>query len=133
MRNVVVSLWIVDNLGLNWEILDSFPNSFNWLVLNDGFFDFLWNVFNLSFNGIVVGDGSFNGDSFSVGNLLIFNNFSFIGNSFNSFDLVVFNVFLFEWNVFDSALDWDLFSNNFLGQGVSELRVSAYGLVGLVD
>lgn len=100
--DVVVPFWVVDDLGFNWQILDSFPDSFDWFVLNDGFFDFLWNVFDLSFNGIIVGDGSFDWDSFSSGDFLILDDFSFVWDSFDSFDLVVFDVFLFEWNVFDS-------------------------------
>jgi len=68
-----------------------------------------------------------------VGHFFIFNNFSFVWNSFNSFDLIVFNVFLFEWNVLDSAFDWNLFGNDFLGKVVSDLRVTGGGLVSLVD
>lgn len=132
--DVVVSLWVVDNLGFNWQILDSFENSFDWFVFNDGLFDFLWNIFNLSFNGIIIGDGSFDWNSFSSGDFFIFNDFSFIWNSFNSFDLIVFNIFLFEWNVFDSWFDWDLFGNDFLGQALSKSWISTgWGLEGLVN
>ena len=101
----------------------------------DGFFDFFWNVFDLSFNGIIVGDGSLNWNSFSVGHFFVFNNLSFVWNSFNSFNLIVLNVFFLEWNVFNSAFDWNLFSNDFLGKGVTELRVSCsrHCLVSLVD
>jgi len=135
--NVVVSFWVVDDLGLNWEILDSFPDSFDWFVFDDCLFDFFWNVFDLSFNGIVIGDGSFDWDSFSSGDFFVFNDFSFVGNSLDSFDLIVFDVFLFEWNVFNSGFDWDLFGNDFLDQilGISSdsrVSISCVG-IGLVD
>ena len=114
--NVVVPFWVVDDLGFDWEILDSFPDSFDWFVFDDCLFDFFWNVFDLGFNGIVIGDGSFDWDSFSSGHFFVFDDFSFVGNSFDSFDLIVFDVFLFEWNVFDSGFDWYLFGNNFLNK-----------------
>lgn len=114
--NIVVSFWVVDNLGFNWEILDSFPSSFNRFVFNNGLFDFLRNVFNLSFNGVIVGDGSFDGNSFGSGDFFIINNFSFEWDSFNSFDLIVFNVFFLERNVFDSGLDWDFLSDDLLNE-----------------
>lgn len=132
--DVVVSFWVVDNLGFNWQILNSFPDSFDWFIFNDSLFDFFWNIFDLSFNGIIIGNGSFDWDSFSSGDFFIFNDFSFIWNSFNSFDLIVFNIFLFEWNVLNSWFDWDLFGNDFLGQALSKSWIStSWGLEGLVN
>ena len=109
--NIFFSFGVVNNLGFNWEILDSFPGLLNWLVFDDGLFDFLGDVFNLSFNSVVVGDGSLNWDSFVVNNFLILNDFPFKGNSLDPFNLVVLDVFLLERNVFDSTLNWDFFSN----------------------
>jgi hypothetical protein len=131
--DVVISFWVVDNLSLDWKILDSFPDSFDWFIFNDGLFNFLWDVFNLSFNGIIVGDSSFDWDSFSVGHFFVLDDFSFVWDSFDSFDLIVFNVFFFEWDVFDSAFNWDFFSNNLLGKILSDLGVSSGGLVSLVN
>lgn len=100
--NVVVPFWVVDDLGLDWQVLNSFPNSLNWLVFNDGLLDFLWNVLDLSLDGIVVSDGSFDGDSLGSGDFLILDDFSFVWDSLNSLDLIVLNVLLLEWNIFDS-------------------------------
>lgn len=132
--DVVVPFWVVDDLGFNWQVLNSFPDSFDWFVFNDGFFDFLGNVFNLSFNGIVIGDGSFDGDSFGSGDFLILYDFSFVWDSFDSFDLIVLNVLLFERNVLDSGFDWNLFGDNLLGEALTDSGVSSgAGLEGLVD
>lgn len=131
--NVVVSFWVVNNLSFDWKILNSFPDPFNRFIFNNCFFDFLWNVFNLSFNGIIISDGSLNRNSFSSGDFFIFNNFSFIWNSFDSFNLIVFNVFLFKWNIFYSRFNWNLLSNNFLGQTLSQSGVSSRCLECLVD
>jgi hypothetical protein len=132
--DVVVSFRVVDDLSFNWQVLNSFPDSFNWFVFNDSFFNFLGNVFDLGFNSVVVSDGSFDGDSFSSGNFFVFDDFSFVWNSFNSFDLIVFNVFLFEWNVFDSRFDWDFFSDDLLGKALADSRVTAsWCLESLVD
>ena len=117
--NIIVPFWVVDDLGLNWQVLNSFPDSFDWLVFNDGFFDFFWNVLDLSFDGIIVSNGSFDGDSFGSGDFFVFNDFSFVWDSFNPFDLIVLNVLLLEWNVFDSGFDWDLLSDDLLGQALA--------------
>ena len=119
-RDVVVSFGVVDDLGLDWQVLNSLPDSLDWLVLDDGFFDFLWNVLDLGFDGIVVSDGSFDGDSFGSGDFFVFDDFSFEWDSFDSFDLVVLNVLLLEWNVFDSGFDWDLLSDDLLGQALAD-------------
>ena len=119
--NILFSFWVVNDLSLNGEILNSFPDFFNWFVFNNSFFNFFGNIFNLSFYSIVISDSSFNGDSFIVNNFIIFNNFPFKGNSFNPFNFVIFNVFLFERNVLNSAFNGNFFRNYFLSKICSNL------------
>lgn len=118
--DVVVSFGVVDNLGFDGQVLDSLEDSFNGFVLDDGLFNFLGDVFDLSFDSVVVGDGSFDWDSLGSGNFLIFDDFSLVRNSLDSLDLVVFDVLLLEGDVFDSGFDWDLFSDNFLSQALTD-------------
>lgn len=112
--DVVVSLGVVDDLSLNWQVLNSFPCSFDGFVFNNSLLNFLRNVLNLSFNCVVVSNSSFNWNSFSVDNFFIFNNFLLVWDSFNSFDSVVLDIFLFEGNILNSAFNWDLFSNSLM-------------------
>jgi hypothetical protein len=82
----------------------------------------------LSLNGIVVGDGSFIGDTLITNDFLIFDDFSLNWNLVNLFDLLILNVFLLEGNIFDSALNWDLLSNGLVN---STLSVSSSGSIGI--
>ena len=97
--NIFFSFWVVNDLSLNWEILNSFPCFFNWFIFNNSFFNFFRDIFNLSFNSIIICNSSFNWNSLIMNNFVIFNNLSFIRNSFNSFYLIIFNIFLFEKNL----------------------------------
>lgn len=104
----------MNDLGFDGQILNTFPGSFDGLILDDGLFDFLGNVFDLGFDSVVVGDGPFDGDSLGVDDLFVFNNFSLEGDSLDSLNSIVFDVFLLEWDVLDSAFNWNLFGNHFL-------------------
>ena len=133
-RDVVVSLGVVDDLGLDGQVLNSFPDSLDWLVLDNGLLDFLWNVLDLGLDGVVVSDGSLNWNSFGSGDFLVLDDFSLVWNSLDSFDLVVLNVLLLEWNVFDSGFDWDLLGDDLLGQALANPWVAtSTGLESLVD
>lgn len=114
--NIFFSFWVVNNLSLNWEILNSFPCFFDGLIFNNSFFNFFWDIFNLSFNSIIICDGSFNWNSLIMNNFIIFYNLSLIRNSFNSFYLIIFNIFFFERNIFNSAFNWNLLCYNFLSK-----------------
>lgn len=130
--DVVVTLWVVDDLGLDGEILHSLPHPLNWLVLHNGLLNLLGNILNLSFNGIVVSNSPFNGDSLSPCNLFILNNLSFIWNSLNPFNLIIFDVFFLEGDVLDTGLNGDFLSNDFLSKALAEGGVTGSGLEGLV-
>ena len=112
--NVFFSLWVVNNLGFNGQILNTFPSSLDGLIFNNSFFNFFRNILNLSFDSIVVGDGSFDGDSLGVDDFLVFDDFSLERNSLDSFNSIIFDVFSLERNVLDPALHWDFLSDNFL-------------------
>ena len=107
--NIFFCFRVVDYLGLDWEILNSFPGSFNRFIFYDGLLDFFGDVLNLGFHCIVVGDGSLHWNSLVVDHFLILDNFSLVRDSFNSFHLVIFNVFFLEGDVFNSAFNWDFF------------------------
>lgn len=125
--DIVVSFRVMNDLSFDWQVLNSFPNSFNWLIFNDRLFDFFRNVLYLSLNSIVISDGSFNGNSLSSGHFLILDNLPFVRNPFDSFDLIVFDIFLFKGNVFDSGFNWNFFSDNFLSQTLTDSRISSSG------
>lgn len=109
--NIFFSLWVVNNLSLNWEILNSFPSSFNWFIFYNSLLNFLRNIFDLSLNSIIISNSSFNWNLNNSSNLLILSNLSFEWNSFYSFDLIIFDMFSFKRNIFDSAFDWNFFSD----------------------
>ncbi len=113
--DVVVSLGVMNDLGLNWDILDSLIDALHWLLNHNGLLNFSSDVLNLSLNGIVVGDGSLNGHSHAADDFFVFNDFSLNGNLVDLLNLLVFNVFLLEGDVLNSALYWDLSSNCFVG------------------
>jgi len=101
-------------LSLNWDILNSFIDLFNWLINHDGLFDFSLNILDLSLNSIIISDSSLNWDTFISNDLLVFGHLNLKWNLINLFNLFIFNVFLFEWNVLDSAFNWDFFCDNFV-------------------
>lgn len=110
--NIFFSFWVVNNLGLNWEILNSFPSSFNGFIFNNSLFNFFRNILNLSLNSIIISDSSFDWNSVSMNNFFIFYDFLFIRNSLYSFYSVILDVFLLERNILDSAFNWNFFSNS---------------------
>lgn len=95
-------------MSFNGEILNSFPGSFHWFILNNGLFYFFGDVFDLCFHCIVVGDCPLNWNPFVVNDFLVLDNFSFVGDSLYSLHLVVLDVLLLKWDVFDPALNWNL-------------------------
>ena len=126
---MVVSLGVVDDLGFNGEILDSFPGSLNGLVLDDGLFDFLGDVLDLGFDGVVVGDGPFDRHSLGSLDFLVLHDFPLVGHLLDVLNLVVLDVLLFERNVLDPALDGDLLSHHFLVMDARSLQLGG-ALVG---
>jgi len=114
-RDVVISLGIVNNLSFNGDVLNSFVDSLNWFLNHDSLFDLSSDVFNLSLNCIVVSDGSLYGHSFISNNFFVFDDLSLNRDLIDLLNLLVFNVFLLERNVLDSALNWDISGNCFLG------------------
>lgn len=132
--HVVVPFGVVNDLGLDWQILHSFPSPLDWFIFDDSLLDFLWNVFDLSLNGIVVCDSPLNRDSFSPRDFLILYDLSFERDPFDPFDLIVFNVFLLEWNVLNSWFHWYLISHHLLSQALTKTWISSSGsCVCLVD
>ena len=109
--DVVVPLGVVDDLGLNGDVLDSLVGLLDGFLDHDGLLDFPLDVLHLGFNGVVVGDGPLIGDSLVSDNLFVFNFLIFNGHLENLLNLLVFNVFLLEGDIFNSALDGDISSN----------------------
>lgn len=114
--NIIVPLWIVNDLSFDWQILHSFPDSFYGLVLNDSLFNFLGNILDLGLNGIIVGNGSFDWYSLCSGHFFVLDDFSFVWNSLDSFDLIVFNVLFFEGDVLNAGLDGNFYGNGALDE-----------------
>ncbi len=112
--DIVIALRIVHNLGLNWDVLDSFVGSFDWFLNENSFLDFTSNVLDLSLNSIIVSDGLLNGDSLTSDDFLILNDLDLIGHLVDLFDLFVLNIFLLEGNVLNSALNWDFRGDSLL-------------------
>ena len=134
-NNVFFSFGVVDDLSLNRQILNSFPDSFHWFIFHNGLFYFFGNVFHLSFDSVVIGDGSFHWDSLAMDYFFIFDDLAFVGYSVDTFYLVVLDVFFLEWDVFDPTFNWDFFCNHFLsnvrsGYIASIHHLRAGGLVG---
>ena len=99
----------MDNLSFDGQVLNAFPGSFNGLVFDDGFFDFLGNVFDLGFDSVVVSDGDFSRNLFDSDFFSVFSDSSSLWNSFDFGLILVFNDFLFERNVFNSAFTFNNF------------------------
>ena len=117
--DVVVSLWVVDDLSFNWDVLNSFIDLFDWLFDHDGFFDLSSDIFNLGFNGIIVSNSSFNWDSFFVDDFFVFDDFYFEWDAVDLFDLIVLNIFFLKWDIFNSRFNWDFLSNGFLDGSIN--------------
>jgi hypothetical protein len=114
LRNVVFSFGVVDDLGLNGDVLDSLVGPLDGLLDHNGLLDFSSDVLNLSLNSVVVGDGSLVGNSLVPDDLFVFDFLVFDGHLVDLLDLLVFNVFLLEGDVFDSAFDGDIGSSDSL-------------------
>ena len=109
--DVVVPLGVVDDLGLDGDVLDSLVGLLDGFLDHDGLLDFPLDVLHLGFNGVVVGDGPLIGDSLVSDDLFVFDFLVFDGHLVDLLNLFVFGVFLLEGDVFDSALDGDVVSN----------------------
>jgi hypothetical protein len=107
---VIFSLRIVNDLSLNWDVLNSFKGALNWLLIHDSLLDCALNVLDLSLNGIVVSNCSLIGNTFSPNDLIIFNHLSLKWNLNDSLNLFILSVGLFEGNIFNSALSGDVIS-----------------------
>lgn len=112
--NVVISLRIMNNLGLNRNILNSFIYFLNRFINHDSLLNFSFNVLYLSFNCIIVSYSSLNRDTFVSDNFFILCHLNFNWHLINLFNLFIFNIFLFERDVLNSALYWNFFSNSFV-------------------
>ena len=121
-RDVVVPLRVVDDLGLNGDVLDPLVGLLDGLLNHDSLLNFPLDVLHLGLNGIVVGDGPLIGHSLVSDDFFVFNFLIFNGDLINLFNLFVFGVFLLEGDVFDSALNGDISGN---GSG-SSFSVSSF-------
>lgn len=123
-RSVVFSLWVMNDLSLDGDVLNSFVYFFDGFLHHDCFFDFSADIFDLGLDCIVVGDCSLHRDPLIPDDFFILNDFCFVGNLINLLHLFILNVFLFEGHVLNSA---------FHGNIRSHLSLSAYcGRVGSI-
>jgi len=111
--DVIVSLRIVNNLGLNGDVLNSLINLLYRFINHNSFLNFSSNVLHLSFYCIIISDSSFNGNAFISNNFLILNHLSFNGHLIDFLDLLVLHILLLKGDVFNSALNGDLLSHSF--------------------
>ena len=107
---IVIVIGIVNNLGLNRNVLDPLIDAFNWLFDYHNVLDFFPDVLDLGLNGVVVGDSLLDRDSFSSDDLVIFYDLVLIGDSIDLFHLVILRVFSLEGNVLYTTLSVDLTS-----------------------
>ena len=110
--DVVVPLGVVDDLGLDGDILDPLVGLLDGLLDHDGLLNFPLDVLHLGLNSVVIGDGPLIWHSLISDNLFVFNFLVFNGNLENLLHLFVFNIFLLEGDVFDSALNGDIVGNS---------------------
>lgn len=130
-RDVVFPFRVVNDLGFNGDVLNSFVDSLNGLLNHYGFLNFPSDVFDLGLDGVVVSDCSLNRDPLVPDNFFVFDDFGLIRDLVDLLDLLVFNVFLLEGDVFDPAFDGDFGSDGSLGSaGVDSILGDVVGLVG---
>ena len=109
--DVVVPLGVVDDLGLDGDVLDPLVGLLDGLLDHDGLLNFPLDVLHLGLNSVVIGDGPLIGHSLISDDLFVFDFLVFDGDLVDLLHLFVFGVFLLEGDVFDSALDGDVVSN----------------------
>ena len=107
----------MDNLCLNWDILDSLSDDVLCNIFNDSLLDDIGDVLNLIFYGIIVLDDSLDWDSLSSDYFVVFSDHSLDWDGFDSLNLFVNDFSLFVWDVLDSTFSWDFFNDSFVVDG----------------
>lgn len=100
-----ILLWVVDQLSLYWNILNTFNNAFLWDILNIAVLVGLWNILSDVLNGHIVSD------------LLL------LWDVLHSLDLLILNDSLLIWNILDPRFSLDGFPKTSITSGcANELR-----------